>query len=150
MQNNSQQNLNPWLLSYVTQQHQKQSRYEIDKYLIEAGYSPGEIELVWKNLSQQNAAERSVLDWLYWTLILIILIVIPLLSTFVFLSLLPSTPLFVVSWFIFLIASTTLTVQQWTLIPFAVKILLVLFLLMFWSFSLLILPFLFVPLIATA
>jgi hypothetical protein len=44
----SSQSLNPWLLSYIEQQRSKQSRYKIDKYLLDSGCDPAEIELVWQ------------------------------------------------------------------------------------------------------
>jgi hypothetical protein len=40
--------LNPWLTSYILQYAAVKSRYEIDKYLIEAGCEPTEIELAWQ------------------------------------------------------------------------------------------------------
>jgi hypothetical protein len=46
--------LNPWLVSYLVQHHPTKSRYEIDKYLIEAGYSPKEIEIAWQRLAPQK------------------------------------------------------------------------------------------------
>lgn len=42
--------LNPWLLSYVLQRHKSRSRYEIDRYLIEAGYNPTQIEVTWQTV----------------------------------------------------------------------------------------------------
>lgn len=58
----SSQSLNPWLISYIEQQRNKQSRYEIDKYLIAAGYDPAEIEFVWQSfepVSPENLAAIS-------------------------------------------------------------------------------------------
>ena len=49
----SQQALNPWLVSYIQQNHSTKSRYEIDRYLIETGHNPAEIEAVWKYLPLQ-------------------------------------------------------------------------------------------------
>lgn len=46
--------INPWLASYVDQHQGKQTRYEIDKYLIEAGYNPAEIELAWTIRDENN------------------------------------------------------------------------------------------------
>jgi hypothetical protein len=40
--------LNPWLTSYISQNAKNKSRFEIDKYLIQAGYDPTEIELAWQ------------------------------------------------------------------------------------------------------
>lgn len=42
--------VNPWLVSYIEQHRNNQSRYEIDKYLIETGYNPAEIEQAWQIL----------------------------------------------------------------------------------------------------
>ena len=47
MQHSSEAGLNPWLTSYIAQYRDKKSRYEIDKFLIESGYNPAEIELAW-------------------------------------------------------------------------------------------------------
>ena len=47
MQQSSEAGLNPWLTSYIAQYRDKKSRYEIDKFLIESGYNPAEIELAW-------------------------------------------------------------------------------------------------------
>jgi hypothetical protein len=46
--------VNPWLISYITQQRQSQSRYEIDSYLLEVGYDPVEIELAWQRVKQPD------------------------------------------------------------------------------------------------
>lgn len=54
----SPQSLNPWLVSYITQHHKRQNRYEIDRYLIESGYNPLEIEAVWQTLQNQTSPRR--------------------------------------------------------------------------------------------
>jgi hypothetical protein len=51
----SQSPLNPWLVSYIKQHHNQKSRYEIDSYLIQAGYNPAEIEVVWKTILSVKA-----------------------------------------------------------------------------------------------
>src|SRR5689334_9063449 len=41
-------------MSYIKQHQASQTRYQIDKYLIEAGYNPAEIELVWQTINQKG------------------------------------------------------------------------------------------------
>lgn len=50
----SQKTLNPWLVSYITQNRASKNRYEIDKYLIEAGYEPAQIEATWQTVLNSN------------------------------------------------------------------------------------------------
>jgi hypothetical protein len=42
---------NPWLISYLSENQRLKSRYELDKYLLEAGHTPQDIELAWEALS---------------------------------------------------------------------------------------------------
>ncbi len=39
-----------WLVDYINQHRQKQSRYEIDKLLLAEGHNPADIELAWQNI----------------------------------------------------------------------------------------------------
>ncbi len=43
-----QEPLNPWLVSYILQQRFLYSRYEIDRYLLAAGYGSTELEAAWQ------------------------------------------------------------------------------------------------------
>jgi hypothetical protein len=53
---------NYWLVSYITHQCKRQSRYEIDKYLLEAGYKAQDIEVAWQIISQPvKVAQPSLL-----------------------------------------------------------------------------------------
>jgi hypothetical protein len=51
----AQQPLNPWIMSYINEQRHKQSRYEIDKFLLDAGCNPVDIELAWQNLEHASS-----------------------------------------------------------------------------------------------
>ncbi len=46
----SQPSINPWLKNYISQDQSSKSRYEIDRFLIEAGYEPNQIEKAWELL----------------------------------------------------------------------------------------------------
>src|SRR5690348_8008923 len=62
----SSQSLNPWLVSYIRQHKNTQTRYDIDKYLINAGYNPTEIEEVWQHLSKnplKPVVEKKLNGW---------------------------------------------------------------------------------------
>ena len=48
----SQQSINPWILKYITRHQETQTRYQIDKHLIEAGHKATEIEFVWQTISK--------------------------------------------------------------------------------------------------
>ncbi len=47
---------NPRLVNYIQQHYGKNSRYEIDRYLLEAGHNPAEIEAVWEALALEDIA----------------------------------------------------------------------------------------------
>ncbi len=51
--------LNPWIFSYIRHHHNAHSRYEIDRYLIETGANPAEIEEVWAHLVAPPAGKPS-------------------------------------------------------------------------------------------
>lgn len=53
--------LNPWLLSYILQNYKSHSRYEIDSYLIAAGYNPTDIEATWQAILSNNY-QRQLVD----------------------------------------------------------------------------------------
>jgi hypothetical protein len=52
----SQQAPNQWLISYIEQYKDKKSRYEIDRYLIEAGYNGSEIETGWQYVQNSKVS----------------------------------------------------------------------------------------------
>src|SRR5690242_11808550 len=49
--------INPWLNSYIEQHYLSKSRYDIDRYLINAGYDPKEIEEAWAVLLRSSSGE---------------------------------------------------------------------------------------------
>ncbi len=49
-----QEALNPIIYDYIIKYHQKSSRYEIDLKLLREGYTPDEIEAVWKYVEAGN------------------------------------------------------------------------------------------------
>jgi hypothetical protein len=51
--NNTQPIPNAWLLSYITSHHITTNRYQIDLYLLGAGYDPAEIENAWQAFHQK-------------------------------------------------------------------------------------------------
>lgn len=44
---------NSWLVSYITHYRRSKSRYEIDKFLLDLGYSPSEIGRTWESVAPQ-------------------------------------------------------------------------------------------------
>ena len=69
------QSLNPWLISYIEQQRAKQSRYQIDKYLIELGNDPAEIELVWQSFEPPPPIKTTPFFQKKWKEILLVTLV---------------------------------------------------------------------------
>lgn len=69
------QSLNPWLLSYVEQHRNKQSRYQIDKYLIDAGYDVSEIELAWQFLTQIKVVDTPIKRFSLRQIILFVILI---------------------------------------------------------------------------
>src|SRR5690349_16573887 len=83
------QSLKPWLLSYIEQRRAKQSRYQIDKYLIALGNDPAEIELVWQSFEPPPPIKTTPFFQKNWKEILLVILVFlvvfvvsPLLKTY--------------------------------------------------------------------
>lgn len=70
------QSSNFWLEDYIKQNYQKKSRYDIDKYLLEAGFDGAEIEAVWKNLAQTNRASEPVKRFSFWQFFLVLIVAV--------------------------------------------------------------------------
>jgi hypothetical protein len=50
--------LNPWLFSYIRQHQNQQTRFEIDRYLLNEGANPVEIEAVWQYLAASSVNQK--------------------------------------------------------------------------------------------
>lgn len=61
-----QQTLNPWLVSYISQHHKTQTRYEIDRYLLETGYEASKIEAAWQSFETASVVELPKPQKLVW------------------------------------------------------------------------------------
>ena len=59
---------NPWITSYINQNNSSKSRYEIDQFLIEAGYAPDQIEKAWRLFLHPNTTppESAILPFIWF------------------------------------------------------------------------------------
>jgi hypothetical protein len=75
---------NLYLLNYLEDQHSKRSRYDIDRDLLEVGYSPGELDLAWNNLKNPQPAgkfNRQFVTYLLIVLVVLIIVTIVILAS---------------------------------------------------------------------